>query len=251
MDRSIKEWSTTGVPDDFVLLAISDAEQAVFQNQNALGAIISGSKHKLRRLGAQPGVKGASFRGTLAALEFIVPFSNTPGAVLGRLIERTPIGLVSGVNGMRRLNAAVKNGVEPKIIAQMQRDAVTRFGRGVTGTAAGGGMFALVLGMKLGEKDLISGRFPDDSQERQKWLQSGKMEDAVKFGDDWFKLTGISPLGNLLAIGAQLAIDALNPNYTVSDRIAQTVAHGAETVLDQSFLRGTADRIDAVRYDRG
>lgn len=233
-------------PDDFVIQAIVDGEEAVFQNVSAFGQLISSPKARLRTLGAQKGIAGQPFRTLGHALEFVVPFANTPGAVLGRLIERTPLGMVSSLAGLNELVRATKAGADPKALAAMQREISTRFGRSFTGT------FALLAGMYLAAKGKASGRWPDNQKEADRWMQEGKSEDSVMIGGKWRKLTGVSPLGNLVALGAQFMMDAKNDEYDVADKIVMqpglTTLRG---IKEQSFLRGLNDLMQAIDNRRG
>lgn len=262
--RIIKSLQTEGteLPDDMVIQAIIDSEEAVFQNPTTLGRGISGFKHAARARGAQPGVVGQSARFVGNVVDFVVPFSNTPSAVLSRLIERTPLGLLSGAGGLISL-ARQAGDLSPQVLRQMQRNATRRFGRGATGS------LALAIGVFLASKGKASGRWPDDQSEARLWVQSGKMEDAVLLklpGEKtakWRMLTGVSPVGNLVAIGAQMFLDSRKPEYQVSDDIgfAENVKRltdattglattGAlttgRTVIQQSFLRGLNDLMRAV-----
>ncbi len=233
-------------PDDMVVQAIADSEEAVFQNANAIGGMIEGGKGRLRQLAAQRGLIASGAELTLRAIEWFVPFTQTPGAVFGRLVERTPIGLVSSFAGLVRLARVATNGeIDLRALEALQRDIATRAGRATVGTVA------ILLGMELARRGLMSGAWPDDPTERQQWIDQGKTSDAIMLGGKWRKLTGIAPLGNLLALGAQLYHDARNPEYSPSETISAQLTGIGRTVLEQSFLRGTRDFIDALQNQQG
>lgn len=261
------------LPDDMVLQAIIDSEEAVFQNPSLFGSIVSGARARARQLGARPGVAGQAGRLGEQVITFVVPFSNTPGAVLGRLIERTPVGMLGSMAGMAQLAKAADNGIDERVLLLMQRDLAKRFGRSATGT------IAILLGMHFANKGLASGRWPETTSEARDWLQEGKPEDAVLVrlpGEDkarWRQLTGISPIGNLIAIGAQLTLDSAKDDYRPADtisfaesakRMAETLKFSVKpagqlaaaetagrTILEQSFLRGVNDVIQLFSRGRG
>lgn len=232
--------------DDMVLQAIADSEEAVFQNANVAGGLIEGAKGRLRQLAAQKGLIASGAELSLRAFEWFVPFSQTPGAILGRLLERTPLGLVSSVAGLRQLALlASKGDVDLAVLRQMQREIATRAGRSVTGT------LAMLLGAELARRGLMAGPWPDDAAERQQWTQQGKSADAIMLGGKWRRLTGISPLGNLVALGAQFYLNANNPEYDVAETIGAQFTGAGRTLLEQSFLRGTQEFIESLQNVQG
>jgi hypothetical protein len=231
-------------PDDLALRAMVDAEEAVFQNESWFGTMIQTAKARSRQAMAKGGVRGGIAGIGNYALEWIVPFSNTPGAVISRVIERTPVGMLLSVRGMARL-AKEAAGMDPKLVFEMQRQLTKGFGRATTGT------LALGLGAMLAYKGVMSGRWPENSAESRRWIQAGKTEDSILIGGKWMKLTGISPMGNLLAVGAQLVLDAKNPDYEITDKFAiRPVLTALRTVKEQSFLRGTAEFLEVLDSDR-
>lgn len=240
-------------PDDLVMQAALDSEEAVFQNASTIGRLVGGAKSSLRTTGQGRGLGAQSARLGSAVLDFVVPFSQTPSAVIGRLVERTPIGLASSIGGLFELWSAAKGGADITELQKMQRQIANRFGRGATGT------MAILLGYDLASEGKMSGRWPEDQSEARLWLQEGKSEDSIRIGDRWFRLNGLSPVGNLMALGAQLHQDLENPDAELqSDTIslgAQLTTNfmlgAARTVKEQSFLRGVNDLLGAIDNDRG
>jgi hypothetical protein len=245
VDARVKQLMATP-PDEMVTQALMDAEEAVFQNPSVAGRFIAKGKSELRRLAEtdpslarRTGARGAKF-----AADFFVPFSNTPGAVVGRIVERTPFGFGAGLKGMRdleRMAKQVTNGeVDLGELVRLQKGVSRTIGRSLSG------MVAIGLGLELARRGLASGRFPDDSAQRDLMWQRGVVEDAVLVDGRWRKVTGISPLGNLVALGAQMFLDAQNPEYNTSETVALGTLGIGRTVLDQSFLRGTKELIESV-----
>lgn len=249
-------------PDEFVFQAMADGEEAVFQNKNAIGTFLSGASQGLEKIGAGRGVGAQSARVTKLVFDFVVPFKNTPGAVVGRLIERTPLGLLSSAAGLLDLHRLAKSGtLSVGELQKIQRGIATRFGRGATGSVA------IYLGWLYAQGGIMSGRWPDNPTDARRWIQEGRSEDSIFLdlgdGGKWRKLSGISPLGNLMAIGAQLYHDATNEDYDPSEEISflgtlltpqggtSALLTAARTAKEQSFLRGTKDLLDAIDNERG
>jgi len=239
-------------PDDAVLQAGLDGMEAVFQNRSTLGNLIGGAKARLATAARQKGRKGFYGRMGAAALDFVIPFGQTPSAIIGRLLERTPVGLVSTIPSIFELARLARSGASPADIAKVQREISTAVGRGATGSAA------MLLGYGLAGSGLMSGRWPESQTEQRAWLQEGKTEDSILIDGRWLRLSGISPLGNIMALGAQLYYDIENPPEPMADNISAVgnittnlVLGAARTVKEQSFLRGVNDLLDAIDNDRG
>ena len=233
--------------DDMAVQAMIDAEEAVFQNPSVAGRFIAKGKGELRRIGETDpgfarrlGAKGAKF-----VADFFVPFSNTPGAIVGRIVERTPFGFVSTIKGFDDLAKMAKQVTKGEVdlaeLVRLQKGVSRTMGRSLSGMAAIG------LGIEFARRKLASGRFPDDGKQRDLLYQKGVVEDAVLIDGRWRKLTGISPLGNLVALGAQMYKDADDPDYSTVETINLGAFGLARTVLDQSFLRGTKDLVETLQ----
>lgn len=229
-------------PDDAVIQAMLDAEEAVFQNASVVGTFLSGAKQKTRQFAARGGLAPQAAGTVLRLVEFVIPFTQTPASILGRIIERTPLGLLSSLKGLNDLaRLASKGQIDLRKLEILQRQIATRAGRAATGSVA------ILLGMELARRNLMSGPYPDEPRERRRWGQNGKIADAVFIQGRWRRVSGISPLGNLLALGAQLFIEGNDPEYDAPDeRITALALGSARTFLDQSFLRGTKEFIDGV-----
>ena len=248
--REFTERALANPTDDMALFASSVAEEAVFQNRSVAGKFVSGAKGNLERIGLDPTQATAIRQGARASkfvADYFIPFSNTPGAVVGRIVERSPLGFantLTGGNQLRKLRNMARDvtGGELDIqhLINLQRDVSKSTARALTGT------LAILTGAELARRGHMSGRFPEDSGRRDLMLQNNVVEDAILIDGRWRKLTGISPLGNLVALGAQMALDFNDPSYTTSETLSQAGFGISRTVMDQSFLRGTKELLDAV-----
>lgn len=233
--------------DDMALQAVTDAEEAVFANPSVVGNALSGFAQGLRGAEARGGGLGVGAKAARHVMDFVIPFKKTPGAVLGRIVERTPLGYLSTIDGLAKLAKEASNGdVDFKRVQFLQREAAKSFGRATTGT------LAIMTGMALAQAGKATGGWPSEDQKKaSQWQQEGRTENSVFLDGKWRKLTGISPLGNLVALGAQMHQDLNNPNHTISDRIAGAGLGTARAFLDQSFMRGVQDLVEGVTNQSG
>ncbi len=242
--------------DDIAMQAALDSEEAVFQNKSAIGSGVSAFKRVFREAGKGQDLGAATARGLSAVLDFVVPFSSTPSSIIGRLMERTPIGLASSMVGLGQLWSAARGGASTAQITRLQRQITRRFGRAATGSVA------ILYGYDLAKDGLMSGRWPEDQEEARIWMQEGKSEDSILINGRWRRLNGLSPVGNLMALGAQSYHDNVNREaegqagtISLGGRAGQLTSNfmlgSLKTVKEQSFLRGVNDMLAAIDNDRG
>src|SRR5262245_3913363 len=167
-------------PEDLAAGAVADAEIATFNEPNRLAEGVSAFKEKLS--------PGARF-----GVDLLLPFVKTPSNILKRLLEYTPGGVARGGYGIAKSLAG-------KVMTEAeQRSFAQSFGRG----AIGSGLIA--LGWKLHDAGLMTGLYEDSSSLRARDIAAGRTPGSILIGDSWHQVTGFSPIGNLMAIGATLA----------------------------------------------
>jgi hypothetical protein len=188
------------------LEAVARAEYAVFQNQNLVAQAVGAVKEQLREL---PGGGVASF-----VIDRVIPFPKTPTNVLLRALD------YSGLTGPFRAGAAVGRtlkeakrlrglkdpnkvkgvrGLIDAVSKRDQRNISLMLGRGMVGQGI------IYLGVKLGAADKLTGFFSDDRGEQGLDTASGRKPGSLRVGDEWVEVAGVSPIGNLLALGATMA----------------------------------------------
>jgi hypothetical protein len=215
--------------DELSTRAMADADVATFRNRTQLGEAASGIVRNV------------------PVFHFVMPFTRTPSAVATSVLEYSPAGLGKAVvwDLPRFLNAVAKGekeigGVPLRVI---QRELSESVGRGTVGSAA------IWLGWLLAGDDLATGAAPTfGGQERQQWLQQNRQPNSVKIGDQWYAVGRISPVGNLIALGANLRHiwrpgGALAP----TERYGELVASALRTVADQPFLTGVSGALGAIQ----
>lgn len=205
------------LPPHAIQRAVSDAEIATFQNESMLGKM--GGRLKNAAASAGPA-------GELAA-EFFLPFTKTPGAVASSVVKYSPLGLAAGTGNAigvvaksveARLKAkriAAMRGVESAetikyneaqlqamldALQSLKDKSVDQLGRGATGTTimALGGLMA-AAGM-ISVKPARSDRAGRDTGE-----VTGDPGATIDFGPLNGQIDRLSPLGNLLLLGAYAA----------------------------------------------
>ena len=236
---------------DATMLAVArfTADEATFRSQSRLAAWASDFD---RRFGGN----SITDRILRVGAGLVLPFRGTPANVLTRLLQRAPItgqiDLASKVVDLFQLAKIDDTSVKHlRELAQAQRRVSDAVGRNVSGLT-----LTMLGGYVLAQRGIMSGSLPTDPTEREKWQQQGKTPDSIllDLGDGlkWHRLTGISPFGNLLAMGATLHHDMNDPNNETFGEVASDAAVGAaRAFLEQSFLRGVSEPLVALSEGRG
>lgn len=209
-------------PTEMLERATAEGEREVFANDTVLSKAIQGVKNKFRADGHE---KAAAF------VDFLVPFSKVPSAIVTRLIDQTPIG--TGKEIVKQIVNVRKGG------AFDQRAMSRAIGEGTAGVPIIG------AGLALANSGLITGGYPSTKAERDQWKAEGKQPNSVKIGDRWYSFNYLQPFGTLLAVGKGMS-DAKKSGANTSEMISEALATGGKSFLDQSFLQGISTLIDAV-----
>ena len=202
--------------NEMITEAINASEYETFNNKNALGAIISGAKRSAGK--ASPLAE--------TALEVIAPFSNTPSNIAARIADYSPYGFAKAI--FRLFSKETRS----------QANFVKDLGRAITGTSVIG------VGAWLGSKGLMTGNVPSSASARDQFYAEGKQANSILLGDHWYQLNRISPVGNLLAIGANF--NELSINQSGPGLASSAVASSVKNLTDQTFLMGVSGAISAV-----
>ena len=191
--------------DEMAKLAINDAEFATFQNENSVAQMLG---------------KGV-------VTDFIAPFRRTPANVAARTLDYSPAGFI------RTMLMATN----PK--NRSQRLIVDNLARNITGTGVIG------VGTYLASQGLMTGDMPAVAAEREKWTLQGKQPHSILIGGKWRRLDRVSPLGNLLTIGASFH-DQYSDGKRGIELAAGTAFAGAKALTEQSFLQGVSRNLGAL-----
>ncbi len=165
------------------------------------------------------------------AAKIIMPFMKIGSQITrNALIERTPLGLLSeDVRG----RAFYAEGV-PAGDMQLAKMA--------TGVALMGGVSALVL------EGLATGDGPADPAKRAIWLMN-HTPNSIQIGDMTLKYQGLGHLGMLMRFSANMTESAQGWNEEEGSKLAVSFMEGiTKSVLDENFMRGLKDMLDAVYH---
>jgi hypothetical protein len=168
--------------------------------------------------------------GETPVIKFIDPFVHIAANIIDQsIVKRTPVGLLSNEI---RADLMGHNGN----IAQDTAMARMLVG---TGMAVGFGTLAA--------EGYMTGSGPSDPAKAAVWRMAGNQAHSVRIGDVWYDVHRLGPLGMLAGVAADM--------YDVAHLAAKdgmltagaALMHGfSQNILDESFMRGPAELIQAV-----
>jgi hypothetical protein len=217
-------------PKEMAETAAQRAEADVFGDKNALSDGWNAFKRQMREHGGTLGKASAT------AADIIVPFSKVPMNIFLRMMEYTPLG------GTYAAGQAANQLFRKSMTPESKRQFALMMGRGLTGSAL------MYLGYQLSKAGLMTGyRSADDRAGRELDKATGVPEMAIKAGDKWFRMNRISPLGNLLSIGAAVQREGDRPLKVIATRPAHIAAAALQSMMEMPFLQGSQGIIDAIQ----
>ncbi len=173
-------------------LALHDAYVAVFQDDSTASKALGGLK---RGMGSGFGKFKENPAGRLAA-EILFPVVKTPSNAAQRIAEYTPgVGMAMGYANMRRAFRAATNG-DTSQAKYLQQYAVDQMAR-----SSAGGVGAVMVGIWLHERGLLSLNYPKDAGEQGRWEAENRQENSIRIGNEWLTLEKMAPFGALLVVG--------------------------------------------------
>jgi hypothetical protein len=203
--------------DEMVLRSIADSEYAVFQDKSRLAKA------------------ALDFRNTFGTPgQYFLPFAKTPANIAARILDYSPIG------GLKFLKGAATLLKDPTNLAA-QKAAADAFGRSSTGT------LALATGYLLAKEGKMTGLYPSNSRTRNEWAATGKQEGSLLGPDDkYYNITRISPLGNLMAIGAQLHEIETNTELSDAEQVIFLATAPLSAITDLPMTATLRDAVQGV-----
>lgn len=187
-------------PQDMLNRALGDALQATFNKDNKLADAVRAAK----RNGGE---------GVAAAIDVTAPFVRTPTNVAEAMLDYSPAGFMKDV---------IKKVFNAKSVDD--RRLAESFGRSTVGSTI------IALGYMLAQNGMINGASSSSEAQRSQDNLERSPANSVMIGGQWRKLDRISPLGNLLILGAEA--------YKNGGDVTATIAGGARSLSEQSFLKG-------------
>lgn len=196
------------VPASAIDRAVQEAMKATFKDDNALTRLVSSIKRNTGFVG-----------------ETLLPFTKTPANVTMRALDYSPAGIASAVK-------MAKNGAEASAVIDQVAKATT-------------GTLAILLGIGLYNKGIITGPEDEDPDKAAFQKQQGWLPYAVKFGDNYYTYDWAQPGSMGLVLGStimsQLDKDGSIEAKDLASIIKNSVSAFGDTLLQQSTLQNLLD----------
>jgi hypothetical protein len=216
--------------DEMMFRAAADADYATFRDDTALSRFALSMRNKLRGVLDKAGMGPAA--------DVLFPFVKTPANIATRIVEYTPLGALKYADAAKL--ATLLKGTPDYAL---QKKFVEDLGRVATGTAIA------YVGYKLAQNDRMTGFYPPttNQRERNRWETTGRQEGSLKIGDQWVEITRLSPVGNLLQIGAALNDISKGGQNDALTQLLGAATAPARSVFDLPTVTGLRDIIEAMR----
>ena len=193
--------------------AILDADIVTFRQDSKLASAASGMRNAVAKVTGE------------TAANILIPFARTPANIAATIINYSPLGAIEPL-------------LKRKTIGQKQ--LAEALGRSSVGT------LAIFAGYQMAKDDQMTGFFPMDEKTRKEWELTGRTEGSMRVGDNWVQVNRLSPMGNLMTIGAALhQLEQEDPG--VGETILRSAAMPASAVYDLPMVSGVRDLIEAIR----
>ncbi len=204
------------------------AEFATFNNPNVLAKGIGAFERTVTEgLRSQGNDTGAElFR---LGMRTVVPFRNTPSNIVFRILWD-----YSGLAATKEIGqAAVMQLAKQSVKPEQQKAIAEAFGRGAVGVGLA------MLGYSLAADGKATPVYNNDRGEQGVDEYAGRQSGAVKIGGMWHRIMNISPVGNMVALGATLYHDANRSDATPEDRAWSAAGVATRTVSELPMMQGT------------
>lgn len=173
-------------------------------------------------------LKNSKFTPLRLLTKSILPFSQTPSAILDTSLNYTPVG---AFRGARNISKALSGDNAADVLAS-QRKGVNQLASGILGTGIMAGGYA---GAQSGA---LTGSLSDDRDMYNLQKQNGMQPYSLKVGDTYNSLEFSQPAASPLMIGADMAQGNLNPLETAIN-----------SITDNSYLSGLKSAGEAFADD--
>lgn len=185
---------------------------ATFNNKNILSDMASKAR-----------TAAANNPASQVVVESAIPFVRTPTNVAMRTMDYSPIGIVKGLY---------------EAVLGKQQAAVMDLGRGITGSAI------IALGALAAQKGLMTGTYPTKGDEKKKFANLGLRGGDLIVGDKALNIMNISPIGNLMQLGASLYNNTKDQGAA---GLQATAFDGLKGLTEQTFLAGLSNLLKAAQ----
>lgn len=212
------------------------AEFATFNNPNLLAKGIGAAERAV--------VDGLRAEGNDTAAELVrlaartvVPFRNTPSNIITRILWD-----YSGLKASKELTqAAVSQFVKKTVTPQQQKAIAESVGRGAVGVGLA------MLGYAMAQKGEATPVYNNDRGEQGVDEYAGRSQGSIKIGGMWHRIINVSPVGNMIGIGATMHHEANKSDATFGDRSAAVAGVATRTVAELPMMQGTKEVVDFMQ----
>lgn len=211
-------------PQKQAQIAIDEANKATLNYDTLLSKGMAGVTRAINQI--KPESKIGKFAAKVA-VAMNAPFVRVPSAFLSRTIDFTALGVPKEV--MHQISKGKFD----------QRALSTAISEAGTGTAL------LATGVALANANLLTGSYPNDPKEAQRWKAQGIQPNSVKMGDTYVSLNYLGPVGLIFGMSARYKDEMKKGGNAVGS--AATAAGGIpKSLTEQSFLQGLNNAIGAI-----
>lgn len=196
--------------------AVYDVDTKLSSIMNRVDKFIDSQDNKV----VKSGMRGAK--------TLIAPFVKVPSKVLSTAIDYSPLGTVKAIVN--------KVGSKNYTTAQFETD-LARSGLGTAGFVG--------LGYALSAAGLLTGGYPDSSDERNRWKAEGIEPNSIKIGDTYLSLNYLGPASMLMSMGSGVQQRQANGEDPLSI-VGGTLTDTLNTFLDQSYVQGLSNTLNAI-----
>ena len=218
--------SRVATPDpDLQAYGIKKGNESVYDADTFLSRTMSSLDKQINKIDNKVGRNAAKTAKTL-----IAPFVKVPSKVLSTAIDYSPVGAVQAV--VKKVGSSKNYSV-----GQFETD-LAKSGLGSTAFVG--------LGYALSSAGLLTGGYPEEQKERDRWKAEGIEPNSVKIGDKYVSLNYLGPAAILMGMGAgvQKRQEKGQDPFTIS---VGAVGDTFNAFFEQSYVQGLNSAINAVK----
>lgn len=177
------------------------------------------------------GAKLESLANANLMTKMIAPFVRVGLNVVDQgLVQRTPLGLLS------------KDVRETLTGAHGAAARDTQIARMGVGSALGAGVISLAA------QGYVTGGGPSDPKEAAMWRMTGKQPYSARIGDNWYAYHRLGSMGQIIGLAADMHEIGAHMSKDDATNIATLFVNSvAKNMIDETWMKGPADFIEAVR----
>ena len=218
--------SRVATPDpDLQAYGIKKGNESVYDADTFLSRTMSSLDKQINKIDNKVGRNAAKTAKTL-----IAPFVKVPSKVLSTAVDYSPVGAVQAV--VKKVG-----GSKNYSVGQFETD-LAKSGLGSTAFVG--------LGYALSSAGLLTGGYPEEQKERDRWKAEGIEPNSVKIGDKYVSLNYLGPAAILMGMGAgvQKRQEKGQDPFTIS---VGAVGDTFNAFFEQSYVQGLNSAINAVK----